>query len=1337
MLNQPPKAISTLALLEPEITGRTHPILPSDEWGINLAAARGVYPDHGLQVYINPWNNMKVGDKVTLFRGADEVDSHFISDQADVGERVTLFVAPRNLSQGSHVLIYRISNPVQTPEDSPPVKIYVKLDIPAGQDTQEGPGHSNLHMFLPPEIVTGGVDKETAEAGVPIIVRAASGTGKPYPDIAVGDCMQISWGGVFVWSDPVTLEQISAPQDNPIEILVTKATIETAGDSDSLPVTFRVRDIVHNYSEDWCNETRLSVSMGTSLLIAPIVKGATNNVIDLDATGNPNVWGQVVTTSLLFKIGDVIELKVRGTTSSGETVELTPPPQEIDNLPHVYEFEIENSDLRRLVDTQVIFSYQVTRTGEPSPLLSKGQFVQVSGQSTQLAAPIAEDDNQGALDPDLPHTRILIPFNLAIKHGSAIEVVWFGVRPDNSVYNPPLEWYLPDEEEAEDPNGFFITVDGRHVKTLEGGTLTLSYLFWFEDEQGEPQSRPSLSAAPLNVGEPQFELDKPIVQGENNGSLEPNDLPNGVGQLTIPRPLANPWKTRDVVTYKWTAEGAGDHEDSVNITSLNQGQDLKIRLNETFVKDHIEANRGSKITVNYRLFRTADNKYSYSNPLAFTVGQGQEQLLDPAKVVEAVDDILDPANAPNGATVEIPANSPDNAGDHFYMTWKSADGTVEEKADKPITGNNKGKPVVFPISREVVLASLGKTVTVNYRVVQLADDKEVPGKPYQLTVQEQEFKLPVARFKEASGQQNDLLNPDDVYPAGATVVIQAAARLKTDDEIIVTVEGITTTTYPHTVLSTEADKELSVIKVPHAFVNANLEGNLALSYTVKRNAGGTDGPSDPTIYDVRKVIGSGSLKIMGARYNRSTYRASSASRVLSAFNAVTGAAVQAQWKYPSDSEWKTAATWRDTSPQEPLQVRTADDQVTLNPANIIGNGIDTTATGQAAFVAHRDEGDVVGWGDAAFGASIPSSIIVLDEIVEVSCSRSAYVVRVAKSGAIAAWGNAAEGGNIDGVPQFGFVEVIGNSTALAGLKNTGQVFAWGNLTDGGLVPENIARLTDVVRIVAAGQAFAAIQAAGNVVAWGNAANGGTVPGNIGGLTGIDNLIGSYGAFAAHLRTNRIVGWGHATYGGAVPEEIALLDDIIELSCANAQAFTARRATGQVVAWGTPEYGGTIGGTIGGMTNIVEVSSTWRAFAARLSNGSVVAWGRPAEGGTVPEDIARMNDIVQVCGSSMAFAALRKDGTVVAWGNADVGGAISKEVADQLTQVQALYDNTHGFTALTADGRVVTWGHPGGGGDSSAVQRLLLGQVSYKASPASRGLSLKAARSFDSMRRAKR
>lgn len=1213
MLVQPLKNLSPLALLDPEIPGRSEPQLPSGEWGINLAAAQGNFPDHGLKVQIPVWSTQGLGDKVELLLNNNLIDQHTLSDPAEIGERAILWAAPARLPTGSYTLAYRVIRFNQAPETyAPPLKLYVKLEIPGGQDTDPEPGHSNLFMYIPPEIVNGGVDQDIAEQGVPIVIRAASGTGIPYPDAAEGDVILVSWGGVFQQSEPLTTQQISDPVNHPIEVLITKDTILQAGDTDGsgLAVTFNVRDNVSNYAEDWCRETRIVVSTNTLLLLAPIVKEAQNNVLDLDAQGDKPVTVQVWALGKPFELNDVIVVKVRGTTLDGDPVEITAPEQIIDNLPHTYEFSLPAEDVRELVKTQVIVSYEVRRAGSPDALRSKGQFVHVVGEATRLAAPIAEDEQQGSLDPDLPSTRIRIPFDPLIEVGTAIELKWFGTRPNGSTYEPELDWFFPDRDEAANPNGFLITVEGKHLKTLEGGSLDLSYNL-LRDEDGTIVKRGSRQAALLNVGEPQLELVKPIVLGESDGALEPDDLPNGTSRLTAPRPIQNPSKSGDVVTYTWIGEVSGRTEDSITLNTLTANKDVNFTLNATFVATHIEPNRGQKVTASYRILRKETGQTSYSDPLTFLIGEAQE------------------------------------------------------------------------------------------------------------------FKLPVATFKEATGAGNDQLNPDDVFPLGATVVIAQTALLKTDDDITVAVQGINITTYSHRVLSTEADEELTAIKVPHSVIADNEGLSINLSYSIKRAAGGTDGPADPSVYDVRKVIGSGNLKVMGARSCRSNYRASRSSHVLSAFNKTTGQPVQAQWKYPGDSDWTTAAIWRDSKPQEPLQVRTSDDQFTLNPANIIGNGIDESDIGFAAFVAHRDVGDVVAWGQDNAGAKIPANIITMDDIVEVSCTRSAYAAR-REHGEVVAWGTAVAGGSMTGVAPLDFVEVVGSSAAFAGIKTTGQVVAWGSASSGGTVPAPIGELNDVVKIVATASAFTAQRATGHVRAWGSAANGGTVPEDIAEFTDIKTIIGSQHAFAAHRANGRIVAWGSATHGGVVPDDIAAMTDIIELCCANGQAFTARRAMGQVIAWGNATSGGTIDPLIGGLTDIVDVSANIRAFAARRGNGRVVAWGYPLEGGMVPDDIAGLDDIVQVCGSIRAFAALRKNGTVVAWGDTTVGGDTST-VVDQLTDVQALYSNTHGFTALTSDGRVVTWGHALGGGDSSAVQDRLRGKVSYLANPVSRGLALKASR----------
>lgn len=1331
MLKKPAKRVTTLALAELEIPDKQPEQLPSGEWGINWAAAMGVHPEQGLQTYIPQWTEMDIGDNVELLKDGNVVAQTTIREAAEVGQRVTLFVAPRHARTGSHTLNYRVKRLNQAWEtQTPPTKIYEKLEIPAGQDTLPGPGHSGLYMYIDPEIVNGVVDKDIAEEGVPIIVRAQSGSGVPYSDVEVGDRMKLTWGGVFKESEPVTAEQISDPANNPIEIVVDKAMIEEAGDTDDtgLAVSFIPHDIVKNYAEDWCTETRIRVSVGINLLLAPIVERAINNVLHLEALGDDNVIVQVVARAPDFKHDDKIELKMRGTTVDGDLFEGVAPLVTIDNLPHTYELIIKNSDARKLAKTQATFSYHLKRNGSTDPLRSKGQFVQIVGEADQLAAPTLDDAQNGAIPEDLPNTTLRIPHNPVIEVGMAIEPRWFGTRPDGSTYDPSFEdeWYFPDQSEVDNPNGFVITIDGVHIHTLKGGKVVASYTLLM-DKDGEIVKRPSRATPPVNVGEPQFELVKPIVLGEKNGALEPGDLPAGASKLTAPRPTGTPSKSGDIVTYTLDGEVTGKKEDFVTLNALSANKDVPFTLNAALVAEHIEPNRGKKITATYRIWRKETDTTSYSNPLPFVVGKAEQPLLDPAEVVqEDPEGILDPANAPDGATVRIAANRPENAGDHYYMTWATTDGVTVHTDDKSISGNNKGKPVEFTVGHPTLLACLNKNVVIRY-YVELLEGGQAPAEDHSLRVEATEFKLPDATFKEATGPQNDQLNPDDVYPNGATVVIPETALLKTDDEITVTVEGQTTTTYPHTVTSGQADKELAVIKVPHSEINANDGRSIALSYEIKRKAGGTDGPSNPTVYDVRKVIGSGKLRVMGARYNKGIYRETSSSWLISAFNADTGQRVEAEWKYADDSTWTKATIWVDTDPYAPLQVRTSDDQVTLNRVNIFGTGGPGTPANDGAFVALRDKDNLAAWGNPLNGQKIPPTFQTFTDIARIACSGSSYAVIRTNNFTVAWPGTAGQGGEMGAVVPTDFKVLAGNSVAIAGIKTNGTVHAWGNATNGGTPSAEILALRDAVELTPAGNAFAVLRATGQVMAWGGGAGfGGVVPAEIASLTDIKHVIGNGFAFAAHRENGAVVAWGDAAKGGTVSDDVAGLTNIKTLACANAQAFVVMLTSGQIAGWGPSAYGGEIPPEIRSLTDIDSVVASSNMFAVLRHSGHVTAWPAENLGGLIPDAMASRDDYVQLAATAGAFAAVCRDGTVVVGGDPLLGGDTTP-VAAKLVKVVAIYANRHAFTALTSDGEVVTWGNALAGGDSSAAQDRLKGQVSYYANAVTRGLALKASR----------
>ncbi|PHH38825.1 Ig-like domain-containing protein [Pseudomonas putida] len=730
MLVQPKMKISAPhSLLDPIVLGR---LLPSGQWGINRAAVF-TFPDLGLLVVIPVWATKAVGDTVKLLLNDREVDGRPIIDQTELKQPTLLWVAPRHLQTGPYQLTYEIKQPNQKEErPDKPLNLFVKLELPGGQDIDPDPGHSNLYMYIPPEIVNGGVDKDVAEAGVPIVIRSESGSGLPYPDIAKDDVIHLSWGGFFEYSTPVTQAQIDDPAANPILITVSKATIKEAGDTDlfGLAVTFKVRDIVGNESEDWCKETRIVVTTGIDLLAAPIVQEAVNNKLDVDKQGDNDITVHVTADRPDFEMNDIIHLTMLGTTLEGEKVEVTALPQTVDNIPHNYEFKLSIAAVRKLVNTQVSFFYRLERSGSSDPLGSKRQFVQVTGAAHRLAAPIIEEAEGDFIDPTKTPINVRIPFDPAIEYGMGIELFLLGKSPDGSTFLPELEWHIPEEDEVENPEGFVITVNDYNLKLLDGGTLK----GWYDlliAEGDEILRRESVHTKLLNVGEPKFELDAPIVLGVANGFLDPATLPGGTSRLTIPRPVVKPWVANDEATWKWVGDISGEEPGSRTFNAVTAQQDWVINLDAAFVAQHIEPNRGGKITVRYQLWRNATDETSLSNPLVFTVGVALD-LLAPSIKENNGDSTLNPLLVRDTLTIVVPDNSALLPNHAISVTWTGADGT-------PAGGSHTSVPravsegLEFAIPNSVVAFNLGKQVKISYVVI--IDGHPTTSRVFDLTVQ--------------------------------------------------------------------------------------------------------------------------------------------------------------------------------------------------------------------------------------------------------------------------------------------------------------------------------------------------------------------------------------------------------------------------------------------------------------------------------------------------------------------------------------------------------------------------------------------------------------------------
>ena len=1304
-----------LTTLQPiDIPGSTG-ALDSGELGINLAAAQKNFPDRGLQVRINPWTNMAPGDRLNVILTDNSGPVIVASKSINIGEEnqiVTAFIASSRLKEGSYSISYNVLRTgASTPEPSVPVDIYVKLTLPGGQDQNgDTPGHSALLFRLPEEVIANGVDKEMAMAGIKVTIL-------PYMHITELDIIDLIWGSQHIRHE-VSNAQAENPIQNPIEIVVDYETILAAEDSDELPVAFEVYDLVDNQSEDWSAEQRIVVDTASNRLLPPIPRKLVNgNTLDLDLLEGETTDVAVACFPPEFSSGDNLVLTLKGTTIAGVAV-LETYAQRIENVPSVYDIPVSVALLRTLVKTTVSFSYELTKGNGSGTFKSKATFAIVTGQPYLLKAPTAIDASAGALDPDLIETTIEIPFDASMNAGDSIDLQWLGTLPDGSIYLPKLRPHLitGSEWSAQQPINMYI--DGQHLKLIEGGTLELFYILMSSDSE-----RKSLHTARLNVGEPRAELPAPHVD-KVDGVIDPELFPRGV---TLIVPMYNGIEAGDTVHYNWVGSKTGKTEDWIKLNSSSATREIPFQI----AKEHVTPNLGGTIEASYWVER-ANGDVSQSNILPLSVGEAQSELLTPASIEGVVEGgVLDLKGIGEKGevivTIEPWISSPEdpnnemNPGDQVFMTWTAANGAAPYTDYRSISGSMDNKPVLFYVPYADAIKFLDATVTVTYSVDPYdaeADDRT--SAPLTFVVSLAESQLPAPQIKEARG---DILNPGDARE-GATVLIQKAG-LKKNDQVTLEWKGQpgSGTVSKHKTVS--QDGEDLEITVEYATVVANDGFDIELFYNVARADGSPQDPSASAEYSVMSTVGSGVIKVMGARYNRSTSRAYSSSQILMAFNANTDQPLTAQWQYQGDTAWVAASVWRDTAPWKVLQVRTTDDAVNLNPANIVGSGHESYTSTYSAFVAHRNKGAMTGWGHGSSGGDIPSTIITYDDVAEVSCTHSAYAAR-RLDGRVAVWGAPGEGGSYN-LPLSDFVEVIPNTVAFAGIKTDGKIAAWGTVANGGKVPPKLSEYDDFRHLYGSGTAFAGLRNNGAVVAWGAAGMGGTVPTDIAGLTDIKQVVGNFYAFAAVRANKRIVAWGHASYGGAVPATIASLDNVDYIASGNFYAFAALLETKSVVAWGTSAYGGSVPSDIAGLTDIVSVVSTWSSFAAIRENGHVVAWGGSVNtGGTVPASIAQLDDIVQVAGNSNAFAALRKNGRVVAWGLASTGGDVSP-VASHLTDVQAIYANNNAFVALTSDGRVVTWGDPTGGGNSSAVQEFLKDKVTYKATSASRGRGLMANR----------
>jgi hypothetical protein len=725
-----------LLLKELKIPGRTGPVSQTPlTWGINLAAAKLNFPRQGLLCQAGPWGTMGIRDSLRILRDSDVQIGLEIVDKDEVDTELQMFVEAKHLTEGLHTISYTVTRLGGTPEPSEVMQVLVKLSLPGGPDHSEETGHPGLVMHIPEEILKDGVHQDNIGTGISIALGKADGS-PPYPFAAAGDTPQFSWGGVFVSGPALTQEQ--AEGKTPVIVTIPKKTIEDAGDSGEagLAVAFEVYDLVDNRSDGWSVEQRVVVTLDETRLGAPLLKEALNNVLDVDKLGDADGTVQVVAVNpspppippqpIDFEVGDTIFVRIKGTPKEGPPIDIELPGKVLIGVPSIPEIIVSNAVLRQLAQAQIALSYRLEKADGSAQRNAKTQFISAIGEIHQLAAPVAIEAKQGAidpLDPDLKQVTIEIAFDPAFAAGQAIRLFWLGTRPDLSTYLPNLNLRPITQGDMDAQRPLHIIVDKQHLTPIIGGKLELYYQLLIEDSVLATMStlnqthaiRESIHADILQIGEPRQELPEPKVDGVVDGAL-----PADTNGTTLTVDYLKTFKD-DIVTRFWEGTITGVTSDWAKLSSFTAGQPVQFPIKGELIK----GNEGGTVKAYYQIERAAGGT-SYSDTLEFSVGVALD--LQAPKIKEAPNDTsLDPLDAQSALTTVVDFTG-QLLGDTIIVTLTGAPGTLPDGSHTtaPWRVTTLG-PQEIPLAVSVIAFNLAKSITLSYTVTRGSQEpKESP-----------------------------------------------------------------------------------------------------------------------------------------------------------------------------------------------------------------------------------------------------------------------------------------------------------------------------------------------------------------------------------------------------------------------------------------------------------------------------------------------------------------------------------------------------------------------------------------------------------------------------------
>lgn len=321
------------------------------------------------------------------------------------------------------------------------------------------------------------------------------------------------------------------------------------------------------------------------------------------------------------------------------------------------------------------------------------------------------------------------------------------------------------------------------------------------------------------VGSPmELPLPRVPVAEQNNGVLNPAS--RNV-RAEVP-PYYFMAAGNDVHLFWMGKTGSGANVMHDQLITVAEG-DVGSQVDFLIPDEKVKALAGGSVEVYYTV-NTFSRAFFKSPSLRLTVSEDQSIPLPLPIIKEAINDILDPANTPYGATVIVDASADLRLGDQVRVSWKSPKG--DEYKDNVIAANGVGKSLSVVFSNFLVIANRGQRISVSYRIIRTTGSV-LFSRPYSVMVEDGELSLPKPTMDTV--KEDGVITPGLIPESGATVRVRYDIR--SGDRVKVIWVGASQYETP---VQTAGGSNQLVFTVPKSLILTTQNAKASVTYQVTR-----------------------------------------------------------------------------------------------------------------------------------------------------------------------------------------------------------------------------------------------------------------------------------------------------------------------------------------------------------------------------------------------------------------------------------------------------------------------------------------------------------------------